>query len=150
MHGRIHLTLTARTLRSDVLPAFWRPTIVTSISKALVRRSAIALRGSFSHKQVDCTPCGRSRTTMTTTRQSWRQSRRATHQNVLSNQSYTFRKIPAIFAVYAVKLDSSGVGSIWSSFRQLGFSLRVAASCFPGGHGRQSDVLRGISWESRA
>lgn len=84
--------LTASTRNNDVLPAFCRPTKVTSISIALV------VAGSAHGSKGRQTAGGRTRT-----RPAWGnrrlgavQLRVPTHQNVRRSQSYTFRNSPAM------------------------------------------------------
>ncbi|KAK1456286.1 hypothetical protein CCUS01_10033 [Colletotrichum cuscutae] len=99
-------SLTARTRSRDVLPAFWRPIIVTSISVALssqvssssryhprgsrvrakwARRGKVRARGpSIAENHPRCSS----------------REAKCTHQNVLNSQSYTFRKSPAMVVVY--------------------------------------------------
>ena len=86
------VSLTARTLNSDVLPAFWSPIIVISISVALLsERYQQAIRGRFF---FDVDPrSGRYSHGMRSKRHNSN-----TDQNNLNSQSYTLLNRPAMIA----------------------------------------------------
>lgn len=80
--------LTANTLSNDVLPAFCKPTRVTSISMALSLLVSMAMRR---HLEVEVA-LARSAKPF-----GWEIS---THQNVRSSQSYTFLNRPAMLIAF--------------------------------------------------
>lgn len=95
--------LTDSTLSSDVLPAFCSPSIVTSSSVAL----PVCVSRRIAHNgMADCLRQALERGALM---QPWRMRAPApgsTYQNVLSNQSYTFRNIPAMAVGYVCGLNA--------------------------------------------
>ena len=120
--------LTESTRSKDVLPAFWRPIMVTSISVALCMMSVLG-RG--------CELCGQAMGSSTT------------YQKVLSNQSYTFRNRPAISCAQP-KLDKPQSGREEDLLVSLegampGFDVRDARWCRRDGEA-QSQVGSLLGW----